>query len=104
MIIQNRAILSPLVRLELIQAVRQNELTTFDYYLSGLDLAPIDSITFEIAETLLEKIKASRISVGLVDLVLAAQSIQQKCPVSSLDKVFARLQALDLIDVFPDMR
>ncbi len=88
---QDLVALSTLVRLELIQGLRRNEAHALNRLLSGLREVPIDRETWRLAEQILWDIKGEGLTLGIPDLLLAAQAQQTGFPVLSLDKVFQRL-------------
>lgn len=91
LILSQRVILSSLVRLELLQGVRKNEMSRLAYFLEGLSLATPTLTTFNYAENLLTQVKSKGLTLGIVDLLLAAQAVELNCPLYSEDKVFIQI-------------
>jgi predicted nucleic acid-binding protein len=93
----NSALLSPYVRLELLQGVRRAEARMLADLLGGIPQVPHRAELFTVAEKLVARLKGSGVNAGLVDLLIAAQAQILGCPVLSHDTVFGRLLALSLI-------
>jgi predicted nucleic acid-binding protein len=95
----NAVVLSPFVRLELLMGVRKRDARTLEQVLGGIPLIPNQPEWFAVAETFLGHLKGSGLSVGLVDLAIAAEASLLRSRVLSLDGVFARLAARGLIEL-----
>ncbi len=92
-------LLSPFVRLELLQGVRKNEFETLHRVLGGLTTVSITESVFGESERLLVAMKSSGLTLGVVDLLLAAHANMLKCPIYSLDKAFDGLAKRRLVAV-----
>jgi predicted nucleic acid-binding protein len=88
---ENSALLSPLVRLELIRGMRLDEGRFIGDLLKGSPQVPHLPGLFTTAEALLEKLKRRGLTVGLIDLLLAAQARLLRCDIYSSDGVFAQI-------------
>ena len=93
----NAVLLSPLVRLELLQGVRRDELRVLTDVLGGLPQVPHQPELFATGEMMVRRVKGSGLNVGVVDLLLAAQARLLRASVMSGDAVFARLDAMGLV-------
>jgi predicted nucleic acid-binding protein len=100
LLLNDQILLSSFVRLELLQGVRKTELRHLTHVLGGLEpLLPAGETLFIEAEKMLHRLKSSGLVVGIVDLLLAAEANQQKCPIYSLDRIFEKLAKLRLVAV-----
>ena len=90
----------PYVRLELLQGIRKEELHTIEYVLGGLELISHQEELFNTAEKLLNKLKGKGLNLGIVDLLLAAESLLTNAPIYSLDRIFEKLAQQNLIQLF----
>ncbi|MBI4126042.1 MAG: PIN domain-containing protein [Deltaproteobacteria bacterium] len=100
LLLNNQILLSSYVRLELLQGVPKQALTKIEYVLGGLEkIQPHDDMMNQ-AEALLTKVKGSGLTLGIVDLLIAAESILLGAPIYSLDKIFSKLGHLNLISLF----
>ncbi|OGQ34382.1 MAG: hypothetical protein A3F16_04565 [Deltaproteobacteria bacterium RIFCSPHIGHO2_12_FULL_43_9] len=97
LLLENKIVLSPYVRLELLQGIRKNELSKLEYVLEGIELIPSGEETFEECEVLLREISGKGYVFGLVDLLLAADSRIYDIPIYSYDKAFKILSDNKLI-------
>src|SRR5688572_23607060 len=77
----NAAILSPFVRLELLQGVQRREARLLADLLRGLTQLPHRDDLFPLAEAMLDRVRGSGITVSVVDLLIAAQARQYRCAV-----------------------
>jgi len=96
----NRILLSAYVRLELLQGVRKEELRRLEYVLGGMEKITIQTNIFESAETILYKVKGRGLTLGIVDLMIAAEAMILDCPIYSFDKIFHKLAKWKLVSVF----
>ena len=94
----NAAVLSPYVRLELLQGVRKSEMAELVDVLGGLRQLPWREDLFPIAEKMLARLKGTGLKVGIVDLLIAAQAQQFGCALLSFDAVFGKLAKLGLVE------
>jgi len=93
----NALLLSPYVRLELLQGLRRDEAARVGELLRGIPQVPHDPALFAAAEELIESVRGTGLNVGLVDLLIAAQARHLKATVLSADLVFVRLEKLGLV-------
>lgn len=91
---ENSVLLSPYVRLELLQGVRRNEAKALGRLLTGIPQVPHHPEIFEVAEAMGQKVKGTGLNVGLVDLLIAAQARITHSALLSSDGVFEKLQKL----------
>lgn len=96
----NAILLSPCVRLELLMGVRRSESARLDHVLGGIPGFPHRAEVVSVAERFVERLKGKGISVGLVDLLIAAEASLLGSPVFSFDSVFGRLARLGLVKLF----
>ncbi|MGQ0508561.1 MAG: PIN domain-containing protein, partial [Myxococcaceae bacterium] len=94
----NSALLSPYVRLELLQGVQKKELVLRARLLSGIPQTPSSPEVFRVAEEMLGKLKGRGLTVGIVDLLLAAEARLLRCRLLSFDGVFQKLEKLGLVE------
>ena len=95
----NSVLLSPYVRLELLQGVRREEAHMLGRLLSGIPQVPHREGLFAVAESMTLRLKGSGLNVGLVDLLIAAQAKLLRSEVLSSDLVFEKLARLGLVSV-----
>ncbi len=100
LLLNDRILLSHYVRLELLQGVRKEEVKKLDYVLDGLARCPFDEKCFAEAERILRQTKGSGLTLGIVDLLLAAQSNAVDASIYSFDKVFGKLAGQKLVRLF----
>jgi predicted nucleic acid-binding protein len=93
----NSALLSPYVRLELLQGVRRDELRRLAYLLTGIPGVPHRPELFDEAELVARQLKGTGLNAGTVDLLIAAQARLAGCTVLSHDAVFGRFVKLGLL-------
>ncbi len=98
----NLVFLSDFVRLELISGVRRHEIPRLSRVLGGLRQVPLDPEIVPEAETMLDRIRPRGMTVGIVDLLIAAQARRLACPVMSLDRVFRALALRGLVRLHQD--
>ena len=91
LLLNDQIILSNFVRLELLQGVRKSEADQLKYVLEGIQNQVFQIEAFETAESILERIRGTGMTVGIVDLLIAAEANIYQCPIYSHDKVFEEL-------------
>lgn len=94
---ENRAVLSPFVRLELFMGIRKSEVPRVASAIAGLIQSPPHPEVFSVAEGLLNLLRPPGITVGTVDLLLAAEAKSYGYALLSHDKVFDRMNSLGII-------
>lgn len=99
LVLNDQIYLSSYVKLELFQGVRQQEIHQLAYVLEGLHPVPHQKNLMQEAERILRKVKGQGLTLGIVDLLLAAQSNLERCPVFSFDSVFEKLARLRCVAV-----
>lgn len=99
LLLNDQIYLSSFVRLELLQGVKQSEYKQLNRVLSGLHEIPFSKTIMEEAEKILNKVKSKGLVVGIVDLLIAAESNVHRCPVYSLDSIFEKLAKMRLVAV-----
>ncbi|MCC6220048.1 MAG: PIN domain-containing protein [Deltaproteobacteria bacterium] len=72
---EDRVILSPLVRLELLQGVREIERAKLASFLDGFIRLEGDEQLFKVAEELLPLARRGGLSFGLIDYLIVLQSL-----------------------------
>ena len=87
----NLALLSQVVLLELYQGLRGTEAPMVIRLLSGLRTLPLSAACGAIAMDLLKRVKNKGLTLGIPDLLIAAQAIEHDAPVLSRDHIFAGL-------------
>jgi predicted nucleic acid-binding protein len=97
---KNQIVLSPIVELELTQGVRKNEVQRLRRVLSGLIKIPFDPEIFPLANAILESVKNSGLTLGIPDLLLAAEANVNLLQIYSLDKVFDKLTTKKLVKTY----
>lgn len=100
LLLNNQILLSHLVRLELLQGVRKNEIKHIEFVLEGLQLIPMQAALFEEAEKILLKVKNKGWQIGIVDLLLAAEANLMNASIYSEDNIFRKLADQELIIPF----
>ncbi|MDO8494496.1 MAG: PIN domain-containing protein [Deltaproteobacteria bacterium] len=100
LLLNDSIILSSFVKLEILQGVRKEETKQVGNLLGGIKTVPFRQELFTIGERLLFKIKGKGLTVGLVDLFIAAEALILDYPVYSFDNIFHKLAQLQLIKVF----
>ena len=93
----NRVVLSPYVRLELLLGIRKPEVPKVASALNGLIHSIAQPGIFVAAENLLSRLRSKGITIGTVDLLLAAEAQLNGYALLSHDKVFDRIASLKLI-------
>ncbi len=97
LVLENRILLSPFVKIELLVGVRKIEEGKLRHVLDGLiELVP-DYNLFSAAEVILAKMRGKGVSLGTVDLLIAAQANLGNFPLLSHDKVFKKIAETKLI-------
>lgn len=101
LVLQNQVVLSGFVRLELMIGASKRDRTSLGRTLSGLIYLPDESSNdlFAAADKILNTMQMKGVTIGCIDLLIAAQSHLTGYPVFSLDKVFARIASTKLISV-----
>ena len=94
---ENSVLLSPYVRLELLQGVRRDEARLLGRLLGGIPQVPHRDGVFAVAEAMTHRLKGTGLNVGLVDLLIAAQARLVRSAVLSSDRVFEKLAGLGLV-------
>lgn len=94
---ENRVVLSNFVRLELILGARKAESEKLARALSGLIVLKPDHRIFLAAEKILSAVRPKGLTLGVVDLLIAAESHLSGFPVYSYDKVFKSIALTKLI-------
>ena len=89
---EGHVFLSDLVRLDLIQGARASEVIKLKRVLKGFDTSLTNETTFLIAESILEKLKPSGLTLGLPDLLILAQSEQYHCELMTSDRLLLKAQ------------
>lgn len=97
---ENSVLLSPYVRLELLQGVRRTEARLLARLLGGIPQVPHREEVFGVAESMTQRLKGSGLNVGLVDLLIAAQAKLVRCAVLSSDHVFEELADVGLVSLY----
>jgi len=92
----NAALLSPYVRLELLQGVRKNEASELGELLGGIPQVPQRDELFPLAERMIGRLKGTGLTLGVVDLLIAAQAELFGCLILSFDAVFRKLEKLGM--------
>ena len=85
-----RVLLSPYVRLELLMGVKKSERKELSSLLSALPSAEPGPTFFADAGTLLGLVKDKGINCGLVDYLIALQSLELEVPLFTIDKMLSR--------------
>lgn len=96
---QNRILLSDYVRLELMAGVRKSEEAALRHALAGLHHLRHDPEVFPTAALILRRVRTQGITVGGIDLLIAAQARLSGHPVFSRDKVFEMISKTGMIEV-----
>jgi predicted nucleic acid-binding protein len=100
-VLQNQVVLSGFVRLELMIGASKTDGLRLERTLAGL--VPLynehQSQLLMASEKILKSVRSKGITVGTVDLLIAAQSHLTGYPVFSFDKVFAKIASTKLITV-----
>lgn len=94
---ENRAVLSQFVRLELMMGVRKSELNAVASALSGLIQSVHHPEICSVAEDILSKLRPKGITIGTIDLLLAAEANINGHAIISYDKVFNKMASMGLI-------
>jgi len=94
---ENRVVLSNFVRLELFLGARKAESEKLDRALSGLIVLKPDQRLFVAAEKILSAVRPKGVTLGAVDLLIAAESHLSGFPVYSFDKSFRSIASTKLI-------
>ncbi len=89
---KGEVLLSPIVRLELMQGAKISETQKLMRTLSGFPEAILDQKTLQIASELLMPLKGKGLTVGIPDLLIAAQSIQYQCKLYTNDQFLIKVQ------------
>jgi predicted nucleic acid-binding protein len=89
---EGSVLLSDIVRLELTQGARANEVQKLLRTLSGFQPASLNEMTFQVAEELLFPLKQKGLTVGIPDLLIVAQSIQYRCKLYTFDRLLIKAQ------------
>ncbi len=97
LLLNNRILLSPYVRLELLQGVRKPEISKLNYVLGGIEPIPHELEALNKAEDILLQIKPAGITIGIVDLIIAAEACLLGVVIFSFDHVFQKLSQLKAI-------
>lgn len=86
-------LLSPIIKLELLQGARTQELAILNRTLKGFTEIEINSETMKISEKLLLPLKNRGITVGIPDLLIVAQAIQSNSLFYTTDLLLLKTQA-----------
>jgi predicted nucleic acid-binding protein len=86
-----RVALSPFVKLELLQGVRKSERKKLSDLLQALEQAPVTDDLFKTAEVLLPASQGQGLTIGLVDFLIAIQSLALELPLFTCDKTLHKL-------------
>lgn len=101
LVLQNQVVLSAFVRLELMIGASKSDAIRLERTLAGL--MPLSSEhlpqLFIAAEKILNAVRPKGITVGAIDLLIAAQSHLSGYPIFSFDKVFAKIATTKLIRI-----
>jgi predicted nucleic acid-binding protein len=100
MVNDNRVALSEYVRLELALGVRKSEQELMTEALGGLKLLGPHPGIFASAHEVLAEARPKELTIGTIDLLIAAEARLRDCSVYSHDRVFKRLGELGAISVF----
>lgn len=96
---RGKVLLSDFVRLELLQGIRKNEWPRLRFTFQGLEpMPPVPELVDE-AEAILRSVKARGLTIGSIDVLIAAQARLADVPILSNDAVFKKLAALRLIKI-----
>lgn len=101
LVLQNLVVLSGFVRLELMIGASKSDSVRLERTLAGLFPLSSEHPTqlFMAADKILNAVRPKGITVGTIDLLIAAQSHLTGHPVFSFDKVFAKIATTKLITV-----
>jgi len=91
MVNEGEVSLSSIVKLELIQGARAQEVPSLKRVLSGFPELVIDETIVQIAEEIVMKIKPKGFTVGVPDLLIAAQSVRFKQKVYTHDQLLLKI-------------
>jgi predicted nucleic acid-binding protein len=89
LIIDDRIIISKVVRLELLMGVRKSE----QFYLARLIRSFREIASFpssEICEEILKKARGSGLTLGLPDLMILSDALEEKAKLATKDKMLER--------------
>ncbi len=87
----NRVLLSPFVRLELLFGLRKKDQFAVADLLDSLQPLQLPPEFYGVAETLMPLARTSGISVGLIDFFLAVQALGERCALFTRDKPLLKL-------------
>jgi len=88
-----KILLSPIIKLELLQGVRTHEAVTLNRTLRGFTELEINVETMRVSEKLLVPLKSKGITLGIPDLLIAAQAIQNNVEFYTTDHLLLKTQA-----------
>lgn len=94
---ENRVVLSYYVRLELLLGCRKSEAEKLARALAGLIVLKPDQRVFAASERILAAVRPKGLTLGTVDLLIAAEAHLSGFPVYSHDKVFKSIATTKLI-------
>lgn len=97
LVLNNQVALSEYVKLEIMSGLRSSEASHVNAALAGLIQNKHDSGIFETAQKMLKIIKPLGLTVGMIDLLIAAEANFYGQAILSRDKIFQKLGALKLI-------
>ena len=100
LILDRQVILSPFVKLELLQGIRKNERKMLSSLLGELDTIPISNDLFDAAELLFPLNKKQGLNVGLIDYLLIVQALSANAAFFTIDQTLKRLAKRLGADVF----
>jgi len=90
LILKNRVLLSPIVRLELLAGVRKSEFNTINRLCGAL--RPIDTFAPPAdCERLLNRARGTGLLGGITDLLIIADAMRHSAPLFSYDQKMTRL-------------
>lgn len=99
LLMQQRVVISPYVRLELLMGVRKEERAVLNDLLSALPLATLTSKLFDSAEKFIGLVRGHGIAVGLVDYLIALQAAELGVPLLTFDKVMRKVSQLLEVEI-----
>jgi len=97
---QQRVIISPYVRLELLIGVRKEERKVLNDLIVALPLAKLTSKLFDTAEKLIGLVRSHGINLGLIDYLIVLQAGELEVPLFTFDKVMLKVSQLLEVEIF----
>lgn len=87
----DKGVLSPLVKLELLMGVKKEERKDLEYILEGLRPANISLELFKVAEKLIPLVRKEGIQPGLIDYLIVLQALADGYDIATNDKVLSKV-------------